>query len=108
MQKLCKRRTKIVCFLEKKTSLLGGKLAHCPVENVASAVVPVKLVGEADTKVTPTGDGGEGGDNGDHGDGGDRIVIVMVIPMEFEGLILVLETTNEQVVMIMSWMINSL
>ena len=62
MQKLCKRRTKIVCFLEKKTSLLGGKLAHCPVENVASAVVPVKLGGESDTKMAPTGDDGEGGD----------------------------------------------
>ena len=80
---------------------------------MASAVVPVKLVGESDTKVTPTGDDyggddgdyGDIGDDGDHGDGGDRIVMVMVIPMEFEGLILVLETTNEQVVMIRSWMI---
>ena len=86
---------------------------------MASAVVPVKLVGESDTKVTPTGDDyggddgdygdigddGDHGDHGDHGDGGDRIVMVMVIPMEFEGLILVLETTNEQVVMIRSWMI---
>ena len=61
-------------FLEKsQTSLLGGKLAQCPVENVASAVVPVKLVRESDTKITPTGDDGDGdvGDDGDYDHDGD-------------------------------------
>ena len=62
-------------FLEKsQTSLLGGKLAQCPVENVASAVVPMELVGQSDTKMTPTGDGVFGIDFGI----GDNLELVTI------------------------------
>ena len=51
-------------FLQIATSLLDS-LAQCPVENMASAIVPMELVGLAGTKVTPPGDGevGDGGGN---------------------------------------------
>ena len=51
-------------FLQITTSLLDS-LAQCPVENMASAIVPMELVGLAGTKVTPPGDGevGDGGGN---------------------------------------------
>ena len=51
-------------FLQIATSLLDS-LAQCPVENMASAIVPMELLGLAGTKVTPPGDGevGDGGGN---------------------------------------------
>ena len=62
-------------FLQIATSLLDS-LAQCPVENMASAIVPMELLGLAGTKVTPPGDGEEGdGEVGDGevGDGGGDI-----------------------------------
>ena len=63
-------------FLQITTSLLDS-LAQCPVENMASAIVPMELVGLAGTKVTPPGDGEEGGGevvgDGEVGDGGGNI-----------------------------------
>ena len=57
-------------FLQITTSLLDS-LAQCPVENMASAIVPMELVGLAGTKVTPPGDGEVG--DGEVGDGGGNI-----------------------------------
>ena len=62
-------------FLQIATSLLDS-LAQCPVENMASAIVPMELVGLAGTKVKPPGDGevADGDeDDGEVGDGGGDI-----------------------------------
>ena len=42
----------------EETYLLGRVLAHSPVENLASAVVPVKVWRETGAEVAPPGQGG--------------------------------------------------
>ena len=42
----------------EETYLLGRVLAHSPVENLASAVVPVKVWRETRAEVAPPGQGG--------------------------------------------------
>ena len=54
-KKRCKR-SKIKS--SEETYLLGRVLAHSPVENLASAVVPVKVRRETGAEVAPPGQGG--------------------------------------------------